>query len=682
MKFSVVVTVLLAALPSRADEDADVTGLGATPVQKVLDLLASMKAKGEEEKQKEALQYAKYEQFCANTQEEKEKSIKDTASQMEILTADISKMGSDISDMEAALPELNKDIDKWTADKDKAAAGRQEERAAYMKAHGEYLKAIQNVGKAYTTLKAKDVDKEQAKSFLQLPDLFGDEDVADDRAQADVLASPTGARAAIQAFLAENSEVTVAEQGPGEAKGYEFGSDKILDLLKKLEGKFKKERTTLEHEETEKKHSYELLIQTWKSQISGAEKTRDDKVAAKLKKEQTKAEKEKDLTDLKKLDKDDKKYLEDLKTTCTQKAADFKERQGLRQEELVAIVKAADAIRGTVLKVTEKKAKKGTSLAALRSDIGGAVRERAIALLRQRAEELDSNTLSSLALRVEGDGLTKVRKMIAGMVSRLQEEAAADTEKDAWCKKELATNEQARTSKGEQVNTLQGEVNQLEVDITELGDNLDALAKDIAKLAADREESTKLREAEKAENEETIKDAQAAQKAIAQAVAALDSFYSGAAAKAKTSLLQEQDYVPDAPEIFDGGSYTGMENGGVTALLEILESDFARMETETKAEEAQGLGEYTKFMSDSKVDKAAKEKELELKTASKTQKANGLKAKKIDLQDAKKALAAANKYLEELKPECLKPAMTKEEKMEQRKQEIESLKEVLEVLQG
>jgi len=473
----------------------------------------------------------------------------------------------------------------------------------------------------------------------------------------------------------------VAAEGPGKAKGYEFGSDKILDLLKKLEGKFKKERMTMEKEEMDKKHSYELLLQTWKSQIAGAEKTRDDKVASKLKKEQTKASKEKDLADLKKLSEDDKKYLEDVKATCTQKAEDFKERQGLRGEELAAIDKAADAIRGTVLKVSEKgKSKKGTALAALRSDISGALRDRAVALLRQRAEELDSNTLSSLALRVEGDGLGKIKKMISSLVNRLQEEAAADTEKDGWCKKELATNEQARTSKKQQMDTLQGEVDQLEVDITELGDSVEGLSKDITKLAADREESEKLRQAEKEENEETIKDAQDAQKAIAQAVAALDSFYSGAVAKAsKTALLQ--DSISDAPDIFEG-SYTGMDGGGVNALLEVLEADFARLETETKAAEAQSLGEHTKFMSDSKVDKAAKEKEVELKTETKNQKANQLKSKKIDLADAGKALAAANKYLEELKPECLKPAMTKEEKMEQRKQEIESLKEVLEILQG
>lgn len=374
---------------------------------------------------------------------------------------------------------------------------------------------------------------------------------------------------------------------------------------------------------------------------------------------------------------DDKKYLEDLQQTCAQKAQDFKERQKLRGEELAAIDKATEVIQGNVLKVTEKSSK-GTSLAALRSDIYGVKKENAISLLRERAEALDSNMLSALAMRAEGDSLSKIRKMISDLVMRLQKEAAADTEKEGWCKKELATNEQTRSSKKQLVDTVRGEVNQLKVDITELGDELEALKKDITSLTADRAKATKLRKEEKAENVATIKDAQDAQKAIAQATAALDSFYSGT--KAKASLLQKP--VEGAPEIFDDSSYSGMDSGGVTALLEVLQADFVRMETETETAEAQSLGEYTKFMSDSAVDKASKEKEVELKTATKAEKTNELTTKKIDLKDAEKALKAAKEYFEELKPECLKPPMTREEKMEKRKQEIESLKDVLEVLQG
>lgn len=641
--------------------------VSATPVQKVLELLSSMKKKGEEEKQKEAVQFAAYEQFCKNTQKEKAKGIEEGEDKIESIKADLGKLSVDIANLEESIPEVVEDIEKVTADQQKATKARGEERAAYTTAHSEYLKAVQSVGKAQKALKEKEVSPEQAESFLQLASKgsdLTDEDI-------DAFTSSSQARSAIEAFLSEGTSLEKPAEG-----AYSFQSTKVIELLDQLEEKFQTERVALEKSETEKKHSYEMLMRDWKAQLATGKKTKEDKLAAKLRKDQVKAEKSAALVEVSKLNEDDKKYLADLKQTCDQKASDFKERQRLRGEELAAIDKASEAIQGTVLKVDKKSSSKGTSLAALRSDSGGAKREQAISLLREKAEELDSNMLSALVLRAEGDSLSKIRKMISDLVTRLQQEAAADAEKDGWCKKELATNGQTRSSKKELVDTVQGEVNQLKIDITELGDDLESLQKDIASLAKDRESATKLRENEKVENKATIKDAQDAQKAIAQATAALDSFYSGA--KAKASLLQKP---VGAPEIFED-SYTGMDSGGVTALLEVLQADFVRMESETETAEAQSLGEYTKFMSDSAVDKASKEKEVELKTASKTEKTNGLTTKKIDLKDAQKALKAATEYFEELKGQCMKPVMTREEKMEKRKQEIESLKDVLEVLQG
>merc|ERR1739838_91368 len=82
-----------------------------------------------------------------------------------------------------------------------------------------------------------------------------------------------------------------------------------------------------------------------------------------------------------------------------------------------------------------------------------------------------------------------------------------------------------------------------------------------------------------------------------------------------TALLQQQ---PVAPAIFDR-PYQGMqsENGGVVGMLEVIESDFARLEAETKAAEATAQKEYDEFMTTSKVDKESKTKDIEHKTAKK-----------------------------------------------------------------
>merc|ERR1740120_333307 len=100
-----------------------------------------------------------------------------------------------------------------------------------------------------------------------------------------------------------------------------------------------------------------------------------------------------------------------------------------------------------------------------------------------------------------------------------------------------------------------------------------------------------MRQQEKATNAETIADATAAQTAVAQAITVLKEFYSKAGEA--TALLQQQ---PVAPEIFDS-AYKGMqsENGGVVGMLEVIESDFARLEAETRAAEVTAQKEYDEF---------------------------------------------------------------------------------------
>merc|ERR1711862_747091 len=96
-------------------------------------------------------------------------------------------------------------------------------------------------------------------------------------------------------------------------------------------------------------------------------------------------------------------------------------------------------------------------------------------------------------------------------------------------------------------------------------------------------------------------------------------FYAKAAEA--TALLQQ-------PEIFDS-PYKGMqsENGGVVGMLEVIESDFARLESDTKASEATAQKEYDTFMTDSKVDKSAKSTDIEHKTAKKQDESQALVVK-------------------------------------------------------
>merc|ERR1719473_1693115 len=105
------------------------------------------------------------------------------------------------------------------------------------------------------------------------------------------------------------------------------------------------------------------------------------------------------------------------------------------------------------------------------------------------------------------------------------------------------------------------------------------------------------------------------------------------------------------------------ENGGVVGMLEVIESDFARLESETKAAEATAQKEYDEFMTVSKVDKAEKSTDIEHKTAKKQDEEQALTEKRNDLEGTQKELDAALAYFDKLKPSCVDSGVSYEDRV-------------------
>jgi len=300
--------------------------------------------------------------------------------------------------------------------------------------------------------------------------------------------------------------------------------------------------------------------------------------------------------------------------------------------------------------------------------------------LRDQARHLNSRVLSALAVKAMGDPMKKVKKMIQDLIWRLMEEANAEASQKGWCDEELATNTQTREEKSKEVDTLQSEIDGLEAEIAEIHDDVKVLSAEISELDTAMSEATTMRGKEKEKNTETIKDAQDAQTAVAQALTVLKDFYAKAAEA--TALLQGRKKQTQPPIFEEPYKGMGAENGGVVGMLEVIESDFARLESETQAAEAQAAGEYDKFMQDSKVDKTAKSKDVEHKNVKLQDDEQALTTKKDDLHSAQKELSAAFAYYDKLKPSCVDAGTSYSKRVEQRKAEIESLQEALKILSG
>merc|ERR1719229_227277 len=128
---------------------------------------------------------------------------------------------------------------------------------------------------------------------------------------------------------------------------------------------------------------------------------------------------------------------------------------------------------------------------------------------------------------------------------------------------------------------------------------MDKLAKEQQALTKAMKEATDFRNKEHAENIAAIADAGAGSEAVKRALVILKEFYSSQA-----SLLQ-QGQVPEM------AAYKGMQSGkkGVIGMLEVIESDFARLKADTEASETSAAAEYKTFMQESTASKKAKHDE-------------------------------------------------------------------------
>lgn len=649
--------------------------VAVTPTQKVIQLLDDMHAKGLKEKQDEEARFSRFTQWCSDTSDSREKSVNKGNDKIEQLKAAIQKAEADAVQHGNNIAELQASIAGWEAQQQEATGIRNKEDVDYQATHKDYSESLDALARAISTLKAQNFDRTQAESLLQK--------VSNSRH------TPIATRRKIDSFLQKKGDYL--NRAAPEANAYEFQSGGVVDLLEKLKDKFLEEKRTLEREEADRKHAYEMLSQKWTDLIENATSESKDRAQDKSSREADAAVGTKELAQTTTLRDEDQKYWDDTNAECRQKTSDYNARSKLRGEELEAIEKATEilsssAVSGNADKHLPALAQKDTvtSFLFLKADHKGKklAPEQLTNLenfLRERGASVNSKLLSLLATKVEGNPFEKVKKMIWNMIVRLQEEATEETEHKGWCDSELAANKVTRDAKTEDIEKLSARRDKLVARIGKLVQSTSELNEAISVIDKSVADATAQRNEEKEKNAGTVRDAKEAQVAVSQALKVLRDFYDSASGA--TSLTQVNGPAEDAPETF-GAPYQGRQddNTGVIGLLEVISSDFARLEAETSASEDAANREYKEFSNDSEVDKALKTTQVANNETARTQSDATLSATKKDLKGTTEELDSANTYYDKLKPSCVDSGATYEDRVARREEEIQSLKEALEII--
>jgi chromosome segregation ATPase len=625
-----------------------------SPVQKVLQMMSEMKAKGEKGMEEETKIFGTYSEWVDDESTKLGFSITTAKKDIDEFLAFIAKADSDVDTLSAGVSELDGEIKNLQGEKSEATALRAQQHEEYVKVSTDYSESVDALRKAIQTLGSKNYDVAQAESMLQR-----------------MAASTPGMRRVLAEFLQTGGKQEQQRGGPAVA-AYEFQSNSIVQLLEKFLDKFKGELADVEEAESNQAHNYEQEVLHLSDTIAYSQKEHEEKSTLKAKRAAESAQAKGDLNDTRNDLAADEKTLSDMKATFAAKTDQYKQNQSVRKDELEAIGKAIEiisdqSVAGSASKHNLGLVQKTTFLQLRSASSRVAARDRAAAFLQKRAAALSSQALQSLAAQLNASPFDKVIQMIKDLVAKLKEEAAAEAEHKQWCDEQLKSNKIKREKKTAKVNKLTAGVDGLTEDIASMAKKIATLQKEQSDLAKAMSEATSQRNAEKTKNTQTMEDAAAGEAAVKQALVVLREFYSS------------QSFVQQVPEM---AAYKGMQSakGGVVGMLEVIASDFARLNADTKAAEYAAATEYATFTADSKA--LNKEKhDLEFKTSMAKDQAEFEKGNtEKDLKSTQKELDSALEYQAQLKPVCLEVHVSYEERVAARKAEIEALKEAYSIL--
>jgi len=636
-----------------------------TPIQKVIEMMNGMISKGKEEKHKEEVEFNAFKVWCDNTRAATEQAIKDGADNIVQLEADRDKAEADAEQLKTEIGELEASIATAEDELKAATKIRNKENADYKATHFDLSESVDALDRAISVLKSKAGSIPQA-SLLQIKNM---QQITEHE------------KAVISSFLAMSTQ---SESGAPEANGYEFQSGGVVSMLEKLKLKFEDQRLAVEKAEMSAKANFEVLSQQLNDDIRDMQKSVAEKTEKKAERLADAAEAKGDLEITTAAKAEDETKLTDTNAECVARSQEYEENQVLRSEEIKAISTAQEILASPEVSGNAEKHLPQfvqTSFAQLRSNTQGdsQVRRRVVELLQSRAKKLGSRYLALVASRASDDPFAKVKKMIKDLIVKLMEEANAEANHKGFCDTELATNKQTREIKSAEVEDLSATIDKNTAEITQLTDEIRTLADEIADINAQQAEATKIRNDEKAVNQEAIADAKVAQAAVEKAKKVIQDFYdkAGGAAFVQGALAQEMKDETKAP-------YKGMMAGGgnIVDFMDVILSDFARLEAETSTAEDQAQAAYDKFMNESTEDKEVKETEMNHKSGKKDQLSEVTRKMKKELELTQQELDAALAYYEKLKPDCVDQGLSYEDRVQSRKEEIESLQEALKILAG
>merc|ERR1712079_627520 len=470
---------------------------------------------------------------------------------------------------------------------------------------------------------------------------------------------------------------------------YSFKSSSVIEMLKTLKLKFEDEQIAANKAETNAINAYDLALNS-REEVKARKE--DSKKAKENELSDTKSaleEAENELGDTKKDLAADESTLEETQKSCAVKASEWAGRSDTREKEMEAMkvaIKILAKVTGVRTEAPSNPVPPPSPVegdAALMQVAASDPKMKAVQLLKTAASASHSQAMERLAQEVAmhlTGPFDQINNMIQKMIFRLMAEQKDEDDHKNWCDKELSESETSKEDKSEKMKELEAKIEEEKAKIQKLTDAIKEADDMAEKIPGHVEEATEIPEVGKEENKVAVKDAQDAQKAVAEATSVLETFYkeSGMIEKKSYELMQKDPVkLPETPSTWDA-SYTGVADpaeqpDGIIAVLKKVSSDFAKMEAQTKAQEESDQSLFEEDMKACAIEKAALTKESEMKGTEKKRKIEKVAQMQATHKHVSDEHAAVVQYLKDLQHGCVDGDSTYEDRKAARAKEVEAL---------
>jgi len=658
----------------------------ANPIGKAVELLDVLKTQLETDMKEDGDAYLIFAQWATNEIRRAKRISFETKQSIMDLTTSIADEKAQREQMTRDHEKAANEVSKSENDLEEAEVVRKKERKEYESQEAIFVESIDQLERSFIVLGKKfanpsdsgtsllTVASKLQKTLEKAQDLHlsaEETEILDQFVRASM--KSRGARA--QQVVAPDFLQMKQQQDPDYGE-YKSQSSSVVSTLQQVLEKVKVLRSQANGEEEKAASAFSMLEEQLKKQIEVAKERKADLELQISQSEELQARMEGDLQTAVKLLKSTTEHLKDVEQDFAFKTRAFKDRALKRSDETIAVGEAIRVLTSETAKMLSSKQTIGTPDFLQLTRV---TRSKAVYVIGRAP----TPGLALLALRSHtamkawsgiGDPFDKVKSMIKSMLDRLTTEANKEAEKHAWCTSELSKTTKSQVDKHNDVQKLMDRLDAGNNEITKLKDEIAQATSDLLEMRGSIGAAAHIRVEEEKNAAKAIKEYRDAQLLLGHALVSLKQFYNAQA-------HDETANKAGSAEVTGENNREGL-GGGVVAILEIAQADFAQLEQEAAAAERTSMQLFKQMTNELQIQIATFTKDVEYKTRSKIKLEAEVARNAADKDSYDKELSAINDYMGKLVGDCVAKVEPYEERKARRQQELESLKEASRYLNG